>query len=68
MKKIDESKMLGKVRRWRKKAYDADKVKALTKRTQDAKKLARRRYLPLDRLIPVATVSRDHLSTTYNCL
>jgi hypothetical protein len=37
-----ESKMLDKVRRWRKRAYEADKAKPLPKRTGEAEDLARK--------------------------
>jgi hypothetical protein len=39
--------MLGYVRRWRKKAYEADKVKSLSKRTKEDEALARKLKLPL---------------------
>jgi hypothetical protein len=42
-----ESKMLDKVRRWRKKAYDADKAKPPARRTEEARELARRLDLPV---------------------
>jgi hypothetical protein len=45
--KSRESKMLDKVRRWRKKAYDADKAKSPAQRTEEAEELARRLDLPL---------------------
>jgi hypothetical protein len=47
MIKSRESKMLNKVRRWRKKAYDADKAKPPVQRTEEAKELARKLDLPL---------------------
>jgi hypothetical protein len=47
MIKSRESKMLDKVRRWRKKADDADKAKPPAKRTKEAEELARRLDLPL---------------------
>jgi hypothetical protein len=47
MIKSRESKMLDKVRRWRKKAYDADKAKPLAKRTEEAEELARKLDLPV---------------------
>jgi hypothetical protein len=47
MTKPRESKMLDKVRRWRKKAYEADKAKPLPKRTREAEELARKLDLPL---------------------
>jgi hypothetical protein len=49
MTKPHESKMLDKVRRWRKKAYEADKGKPLPKRTKEAEELARKLDLPLAR-------------------
>jgi hypothetical protein len=49
MIKSRESKMLDKVRRWRKKAYDADKAKPPAKRTEEAEELACRLDLPLAR-------------------
>jgi hypothetical protein len=48
MTKPRESKMLDKVRRWRKKAYEADKAKPLPKRTKEAEELARKLELPLE--------------------
>jgi len=45
--KSRESKMLEKVRRWRKKAYEADKAKPLPKRAKEAEELARRLDLPV---------------------
>ena len=42
MMKSRESKMLGRVRRWRKKAYEADRAKAFCKRAKEAEELARR--------------------------
>jgi hypothetical protein len=45
--RVHESKMLDKVRRWRKKAYDANKAKPPAKRAEEAEKLARRLDLPL---------------------
>jgi len=47
MKKTHESKMLNKVRQWRKKAYDADRAKPPAKRTQEAERLARKLDLPV---------------------
>jgi hypothetical protein len=47
MIKSRESKMLDKVRRWRKKAYDADKAKPSAKRIEETEGLARRLDLPL---------------------
>jgi hypothetical protein len=47
MKKSRESKMLEKVRRWRKKAYDADRAKPPAKRMKDAEERAQRLNLPL---------------------
>jgi hypothetical protein len=46
MIKARESKMLDKVRRWRKKAYDVDKAKPPAKRTEEAEELARKLDLP----------------------
>ena len=43
---LHESKMLGKVRRWRKKAYQADREKTLSERVKDEKKLAKKFGLP----------------------
>lgn len=40
MIKSRESKMLDKVRQWRKKAYAADKAKHPARRTKEAKELA----------------------------
>lgn len=42
-----ESKMLSRVRRWRKKAYLADKTKPLSKQAKEDEKLAREFGLPL---------------------
>jgi len=42
-----ESKMLENVRRWRKKAYDADKAKPPAQRMKEAEELARELDLPL---------------------
>ena len=47
MKKSHESKMLDKVRRWRRKAYEADKAKPLRDREQDTESLARKLDLPV---------------------
>ena len=49
MPESHESKMLDKVRQWRKKAYDADKAKPPAKRAEQAEKLARRLDLPAAR-------------------
>jgi hypothetical protein len=45
--KSHESKMLRQVRRWRKKAYEADKSKSPNERMRDGEKLARQFNLPL---------------------
>jgi predicted transcriptional regulator len=45
---VHESKMLDKVRGWRKKAYDADKAKLPAQRTEEAERAARKLDLPLD--------------------
>lgn len=42
-----ESKMLRQVRRWRKKAYEADKSKSVTERAKEDEKLAHQFSLPL---------------------
>ena len=47
MIKSRESKMLDKVRLWRKKAYAADKAKPPAKRRKEAEELARKLDLPL---------------------
>ena len=47
MNKPRESKMLDNVRRWRKKAYKADKAKSLSKRTKEEKEIAGKFNLPL---------------------
>ena len=44
--KSRESEMLDKVRRWRKKAYEADKTKPPAKRVEEAEELARKLDLP----------------------
>jgi len=46
MTKSHESKMLGEVRRWRKKAYESDKAKPASRRAEDAERLARELSLP----------------------
>ena len=46
MKKTRESKMLDNVRRWRKKAYEEDKAKSLSKRTKEEKEIAGKFNLP----------------------
>ena len=45
--KSRESKMLGQVRRWRKKAYQADKTKPLSERVKEDEKLACQFDLPI---------------------
>ena len=45
--KSRESKMIDRVRRWRKKAYEADKAKPLSEQAKDEEKLARQFGLPL---------------------
>jgi hypothetical protein len=40
--KLYESEMLGEVRRWRKKAYQADQKKTVSERLKDDKKLAKK--------------------------
>ena len=47
MTKSYESKMLSRVRRWRKKAYQADKTKPLSERAKEDEKVAREFGLPL---------------------
>ena len=47
MIKSRESKMLSRVRRWRKKAYLADKTKPLSKQAREDERLAREFDLPL---------------------
>jgi hypothetical protein len=47
MMKSRESKMLDKVRRWRKKAYEADKTIPLPKRAKEGEAVARKLNLPL---------------------
>ncbi len=47
MTKSYESKMLSRVRRWRKKAYKADKEKPLSERAKEDEKVARKFGLPL---------------------
>jgi phage portal protein BeeE len=46
MNKPRESKMLDNVRRWRKKAYEADKAKSLSKRIKEEKDIALKFNLP----------------------
>ena len=57
MTKSYESKMLSRVRRWRKKAYQADKVKTLSERTKKDEKVAREFGLPL---VQTHKASPDH--------
>ena len=45
MMKSRESKMLGRVRRWRKKAYEADRTKPFSKGAKETEELARRFHL-----------------------
>jgi hypothetical protein len=47
MTKSYESKMLNRVRRWRKKAYQEDKTKPISERAREDKKLAQEFDLPL---------------------
>lgn len=47
MTKSYESKMLSRVRRWRKKAYKADKAKPLSEWAKEDEKVAREFGLPL---------------------
>jgi hypothetical protein len=47
MTKSYESKMLNRVRRWRKKAYQDDKTKTISERAREDKKLAQEFGLPL---------------------
>jgi hypothetical protein len=47
MMKSRESKMLGEVRRWRKKAYEADRAKPASKRLKDTEEVARKLSLPV---------------------
>jgi len=47
MTKSLESKMLDQVRRWRKKAYEADRMKTLSQQAKEHEKLAREFGLPL---------------------
>ena len=47
MTKSYESKMISRVRRWRKKAYLADKTKPLSKQAREDERLAREFDLPL---------------------
>lgn len=47
MTKSYESKMLSWVRRWRKKAYQADKAKPLSERAKEDEKVAQEFSLPL---------------------
>jgi len=42
-----ESKMLAKVRRWRKKAYEADKAASSSKRAKTDEQIARKLDLPV---------------------
>jgi hypothetical protein len=47
MTKSRESKMLDKVRRWRKKSYEADKTKPSPKRIKEDEEISRKFNLPL---------------------
>ena len=47
MTKSHESKMLGKVRRWRERAYDADKAKGLPEGAEETDERARKLGLPV---------------------
>ena len=49
MTKSHESKMLARVRRWRGKAYDADKAKPLAERAEESDELAQKLGLPVVR-------------------
>jgi len=42
-----ESKMLNRVRRWRKEAYQADKTKTLSEQAKEGEELARKFGLPI---------------------
>jgi len=45
--KSRESKMLNRVRRWRKEAYQADKMKTLSEQIKEGEELARKLGLPV---------------------
>jgi hypothetical protein len=47
MTKSRESKMLDRVRRWRKKSYETDKTKPSSKRVGEDEEIARKFTLPL---------------------
>jgi len=47
MTKSHESKMLAKVRRWRERAYEADKAKPLPERAEETDERARKLGLPV---------------------
>ena len=47
MTKSHESKMLSRVRHWRKKTYQADKAKPLSERAKEDEKVAQEFGLPL---------------------
>jgi len=49
MTKSHDSKMLGKVRRWRGKAYEADQAKPLAERAGESDEAARKLDLPVVR-------------------
>jgi hypothetical protein len=59
MTKPRESKMLDEVRRWRKKAYEADKAKRLSKRAKEAEKLAKKLDLPVAQAPEVRAAHRQ---------
>jgi len=59
MMKPRESKMLGHVRRWRKKACEADRAKPSPKRTKEDEQIARKLNLPLIQTNKVGSVHRQ---------
>jgi hypothetical protein len=59
MMKPRESKMLGHVRRWRKKAYEADRAKPSSKRAKEDQELARKLNLPLIQMHKAGSAQRQ---------
>jgi hypothetical protein len=59
MMKSRESKMLGRVRCWRRKAYEADRAKPFCKRAKEAEEIARRFDLPIIQTHKAGSVHRQ---------
>jgi hypothetical protein len=56
MMKSRESKMLGRVRRWRKKAYEADRTASSSKQAKADEQIARKLSLPTPETPKTGTV------------